>query len=72
MDYYEKKRRAGIDLMNWVNNKRRSPFSIFCLNTLKNYGFDNKSMLRLLENTYPDFTIVDDKLKEVEAGKVKK
>lgn len=62
MDFYERKRRAGIDLAAWVENNDRDLFSLFCRRMLLKYGFSRPSMERLLEAVYPEFEILDELL----------
>lgn len=65
MDFYEKKRRAGMDLKAWIDTPARDKFSEFTRRTLETYGFDRDYMLKLLEKTYPGLTIKDDRLEKV-------
>jgi hypothetical protein len=62
MDYYERKKRAGLDLQEWLNNAKRGKWSLFSRLMLVRYGFSPASMLRLLEAAFPEFTIEDDEL----------
>ena len=64
MDFYEKKRKAGIDLAAWIRNDNREPFNIFSRQTLETYGFDRETMLRILETNYPEFKIKDNLLEK--------
>lgn len=66
MDFYEKKRRAGLDLAAWIGNDKRGKFSALARQTLAAYGFGFGSLKKLLEENYPGFTVVDDELEKVE------
>lgn len=67
MDFYERKRRAGLALARWIADDDRQSFSSFCRAMLGEYGFGSDSMRRMLEKEYPGLSIKDDKLnKEAE------
>lgn len=67
VDYYEKSRRAAIDLNGWVGNETRGLWSEFVRVITLRYGFSRLKMERMLKDNYPLFSIVNDKLKEEEA-----
>lgn len=59
MDFYEKKRRAGLDLATWINTDERDSFEAFGRRMLAAYGFDKTNMLKMLNKNYK-LTISDD------------
>ena len=65
MDFYEKRRKAGIDLLAWINDEKRDKFSELSRRCLFAYGFDLGGMRRLLEKNFPGLTIKDDRLEKV-------
>jgi len=52
MDYYERKRRASLDLKAWIIDDDRSDFAEFCRVMLNRYGFDISAVKKMLVKNY--------------------
>lgn len=62
MDYYEKKRRAGLAVSEWLRKDDREPFSDFARKQMDLYGFDSDAIKKILEKRYPKLTIINDEV----------
>lgn len=52
MDYYERKRRASLDIKTWLTEDNRQEFPDFCRLLLNRYGFDITAVKKMLIKNY--------------------
>lgn len=66
MDFYERKRRASLDIKSWIISDQRQPFGDFARVILHNYGFDVTATKKILAKNYGLEVTDDGELKKVE------
>ena len=62
MAYYDDCRKCAMDLSRWIDNPKRSSWTMFCSLIRRRYGFSPRRMMNVLKEDYPDFRIKNDLL----------